>query len=111
MRVTRATARLIEDETTQAIDVPLPSTPKRERAPLGDISANQQGEPVSTELLIELANLMKTPNHKCSKKSGGTKRTQQNKENVPEVLEDDNESVSSSAVDEACEVLLSPFKG
>lgn len=112
MRVTRATARAIEDETTQAIDVPLPSTPKREkRAPLGEISGNEQGEGVSTELLKDLADLLKSPNQKSTKKARGKNQTRHDKENIPEILEDDDVSVTSSAVSEACQVLLSPIKG
>ena len=78
----------------EAINTPLPPTPRvgqKERPPLGELSV--VGENQQTPLIIDIASI--------SKKSSRKKK--HNKENLrkPEVLEDEYESSSSSAVEEA----------
>jgi hypothetical protein len=105
-RVTRAAVRIMEDEATLAAGVPLPSTPNAERAPLGEITSNRNEQP-TTALEVNLCKPAKKPNRgrkaKPAKKS--KKQNQSEPEPVCEVLEDDNESATSSAVEEACEEL------
>ena len=111
---TRAGLRhaVLEDPEVAA-QVPLPSTPKGggHRAPLGEISLNEQ-EAAKIQLEVDLDK----PARKPEKKSRGAGRKKKNvKENFrpssgPEVIEDDCESSASSAVEEACHELRSKAK-
>lgn len=109
-RVTRAALRSkeIQEESDLAASTPLPSTPIKPRAPLGEISNNKVTEPGpvnATEEKVEPSKKGK------GKKAHGTKKmTKQKKDNKEqpdgEVLEDGNESTTSSALEEACRDLL-----
>ena len=107
-RVTRAAVRngILED-IRDAAEIPLPSTPQGDRPPLGEISTNPQEE---NRIILEV-NLTK-PVKKDGKgrKAKGTKSKMHgaDKENVPEVMEDDFQSSASSAAEEAREELLRP---
>jgi cell wall-associated NlpC family hydrolase len=111
-RVTRAAVRIMEDEATVAAGVPLPSTPNVERAPLGEITGNHNEQPKVT-LEVNLSKPTKKP-HKARKAKPTKKTKKENKsgpESTCEVLEDDNESATSSAVEEACKELKKPYSG
>ncbi|MCJ1355387.1 MAG: hypothetical protein MMC33_005378 [Icmadophila ericetorum] len=113
-RVTRATQKNIE-VLEDAASVPLPSTPRRERAPLGEITANQnENTPVRYELEVDIyAKPPKKTGAKGRKAKGtkkGKKKDIENSENN-DVLEDDNQSDVSSAVEEACKELMKENNG
>ena len=113
-RVTRATQKNIE-VLEDAASVPLPSTPSRERAPLGEITANQnENTPVRYELEVDIyAKPPKKTGAKGRKAKGtkkGKKKDIENSENN-DVLEDDNQSDVSSAVEEACKELMKENNG
>jgi uncharacterized protein YdaU (DUF1376 family) len=113
-RITRAAQRtnaILEDEANIAAATPLPSTPTTAtaRAPLGEIAANSNGDAIlASSIEIELKPAKKgTAKAKKAKgaKKGAKKNKEAEKENV-EVLEDDSQSTTSSAVEEACEDLM-----
>lgn len=109
-RVTRAALRSqeIQEEADLAASTPLPLTPIKARAPLGEISHNKvhEIEPVvNSEEQMGPAKKGKGKKGKSVKKS--TKQDKENKEQTDvEVLEDGNESSNSLAVEEACKDLL-----
>ena len=105
-RLTRAALRsAVLEDTEEAAQIPLPATPKMERTPLGEITLNQEDEPK-----IVLAVNLSKPGKKAAKskdtKTGRKKKDTSNKENGPEIIEDDYQSATSSAVEEACEELI-----
>ena len=115
---TRAALRneVLEDPDG-AVAVPLPSTPQRgDRAPLGEILLNEQSPP-KIQLEVNLSKPERPAAPAPAKKSKGPGRKKKaanssNKENVrpgsaaaAEVVEDDYESSTSSAVEEACQDL------
>lgn len=107
-RMTRAALRNAAlDDVEDAAEIPLPSTPQRvERVPLGEINLNPEEEP---KILLEFDLSKPAKKASKSKKTKGAKRKSEggeNKENTPEVIDDDYQSTESSAVEEACEVLL-----
>lgn len=101
-RVTRAALRSNATalEAEAAAGVPLPLTPRKERAPLGEIAGN------AADAVLPDAHTSMKPKKTSGgkgKKAAETKKTEiVNKE---EVLEDDNRSTTSSAVEDACEEL------
>lgn len=111
-RVTRAALRsqVLLDEVDLAISTPLPSTP-RTRVPLGEIAANTE------EIKNPNLELSKSKNKQPAKgKRKIAKKTQKQtsskvQESSVEVLEDDNQSTTSSAVDEACQNLMQDISG
>ena len=115
-RVTRAALRTQEqqDDSDIAASTPLPPTPVKKRVPLGEISENAATEAQVAELEQKLV-----PAKKGSvrgKKANVAKKTNKQKkvkamEVEPEVLEDGNESSTSSAVEEACQDLLKDGSG
>ena len=110
MRVTRAKARLANERASEAIDASAKTPPRPKRAPLGDVTAVAGNK--SQDFVVEFAGI----NLHSIKQSPLAAKvhddlSEHSKENVQEILEDDNESDSSSAVDEACEALLRPIKG
>lgn len=111
-RVTRAALRtnaILEDEANVAAATPLPSTPTMNRPPLGEVAGNIYGESTSQEELDGAVKLMTKVTPK-GRKARNTKKTSKKnsveKENKSEVLEDEYQSSSSSAVEEAREELL-----
>ena len=118
-RVTRAALRtnvILEDEASLAAAIPLPSTPTTNRMPLGEVIGNLTNDNIK-ELVLEDAGMPTKRGRKPkSTKDGKTKRrimkkNDLQKENGVEVLEDDYESASSSAVEEACKDLLKASSG
>ena len=112
-RVTRAAQRtttILEDEANIAAETPLPSTPTTttNRPPLGEILQNVNAD----ALLAETMEVVLKPTKKAIKgkkakgPKKGRKKSDADKENIPEVLDDDNQSTTSSAVSEACEDLM-----
>ena len=111
-RVTRAAMRshaIMEEESHFAATVPLPSTPLSGRTPLGDITSVVQEEVPNSHESDASVKAMKKAVVKSKKakgtKKGGKKKVEKDKL-TPEVLEDENQSETSSAVDEACGDLL-----
>ncbi|KAK0514190.1 hypothetical protein JMJ35_002807 [Cladonia borealis] len=110
-RVTRAALRTqeLQEESEIAASTPLPPTPVKKRVPLGEISEN-----VATEAQVAELEQKLVPAKKGSvrgKKANVAKKTNKQRKlkamnAEPEVLEDDNESSTSSAVEEACQDLL-----
>lgn len=102
-RVTRAALQA-------AAAVPLPATPPvTKRAPLGEISGNQEGLPAAVEDPEQILKANKGPGR--GKKGKVTKKNKKHEEAANNakpagVLPDENESESSSAVDDACQDLL-----
>ena len=110
-RMTRAALRsnALLEENKFALSTPLPPTPTTKRTPLGEIVGNAN-EVVSA--LDELEKLTKEEHNPPTKrKRGRATKTKKPEEPVidkqtPEVLEDDNQSCASSAVEEACSELI-----
>ena len=115
-RVTRAALRTqeLQEESDIAASTPLPPTPVKKRVPLGEISDN-----VATEAQVAELEQKLVPAKKGSvrgKKANIAKKTNKQKkvkamDVEPEVLEDGNESSTSSAVEEACQDLLKDGSG
>ena len=121
-RVTRAALRsnmILEDEANLAAETPLPTTPGQERTPLGEVTGNLFQEVIQLgEDLVAAGKPMKKTRTAQGKKTKGAKGTRQGRkknetqqENRPEVLEDDDESSTSSAVEEACRELMRESTG
>ena len=116
-RVTRAALRtnaILEDEANMAAATPLPLTPTVTRPPLGEVAGNFNADAfIAGELEIVLKPVKKST--ATVKKSKGTKKGRKKdnteKENEVEVLEDDCQSSTSSAAEEACEELLKEKTG
>lgn len=110
-RVTRAALRSQEpqEESVVAASVPLPMTPIKGRVPLGETSGNTVAVP---EIVNEenMAAAAKKGPGKGKKGIAPRKATKPKKAKVEksevEVLEDDNQSQTSSAAEEACKDLL-----
>ena len=103
-RTTRAALRSQEqgDESTTAASVPLPSTPQRERMPLGEISDNRGAEPVLTTITVNdpIKAAKKKGKHGKGTKKGAKKGKEDPEYNEINILEDDQKSTTSSAAEE-----------
>ena len=113
-RLTRAAMRANSALDDVAASVPLPVSPYAGggRRILGEITANQ--EDLNTSYNSTATTATKKPTAKTKKAKGNKKIKKrdagQNLENC-EVLEDENQSGSSSAVEDACEELRKENKG
>ena len=114
-RVTRAAIRMnaMLEQTNLAASTSLPPTPLR--APLGEITGN--AEEVKT-MVNNLEELFKAQKKAPSKgRQGKVQKTEKNialnarREGNIEVIEDDNQSATSSAVEEACQDLMKEPSG
>ena len=112
-RVTRAALRTqeLQEESEIAASTPLPPTPVKKRVPLGEISDN-----IATEAQVAELEQKLVPAKKGSVRGKKAKKTNKQKKvkamnAEPEILEDDNESSTSSAVEEACQDLLRDSSG
>ena len=110
-RVTRAALRSqpSPDDSVVAAAIPLPGTPPViRRTPLGEISGNQEELPAVVDdpetLLQTNKGFRKGKNGKATKKSKKNGQGK-NKKSSEDVLPDDNESETSSAVEDACQDL------
>ncbi|KAL8735268.1 MAG: hypothetical protein Q9181_002880 [Wetmoreana brouardii] len=98
------------EDTQLAANTPLPATPPvTRRKPLGEISGNQEEVPVAVDNPEEILKANKGPGK--GKKGKNVKRSKKEaqtaKSHGPEnVLPDENESETSSAVEDACQDLL-----
>ena len=116
--LTRAALRsntILPDEiTADAISTPLPPTPTTSRAPLGEISANNTEDAVMPAATIEVK---KSSGASKAKKGKGAKKPKKqaarngDEDLTPEILEDDDQSATSSAVEDACEDLIKESDG
>ena len=110
-RVTRAALRSMEqhDESGAAALIPLPQTPTKGRIPLGEIANNKGAESQAVTNPEERIAPAKKEVEKGKKRTTAKKATTEKREKVEEVcveiLEDENQSTCSSAV-EACQDLL-----
>ena len=111
-RVTRAALRSMEqqDESDIAASIPLPQTPIKGRVPLGEVAGNKGAEIEATNTSEERVAPVKKGIGKGKKgqaaKKANTQTTQKAEEVCVEVLEDENQSIHSSAAEEACKNLL-----
>ena len=110
-RVTRAALRSMEqhDESSVAVLIPLPQTPIKGRIPLGEIADNKGAENETITNSEERAAPAKKEVGKGKKgitaKKANTQMKKKAEEVYVEILEDENQSTCSSAV-EACQNLL-----
>ncbi|MCJ1475331.1 hypothetical protein MMC13_003993 [Lambiella insularis] len=111
-RMTRAALRtnaILEDEANLAAATPLPSTPTLSRQPLGEVVGNIYGEITNHEALKEDVKHVKKAAAKDRRAKSTKKRNKKGsveEKNASEVLEDEYQSSTSSAVEEAREELL-----
>ena len=110
-RATRAAHRAQEfvEEATTAAAIALPATPVKERVPLGEISNNLNA---TSDMAVTGAqvDMEEKPAVKGKKGKGGRKGKKGAKAKAAdkdaEVLEDENQSSQSDAVEEACSELM-----
>ena len=119
-RVTRAALRLnaMLEETNLAASTPLPSTPVPLRAPLGEITGNSEEVKSMVSNLEELVKAQKKapPKGKRGKVPHSERKLVSNARREEEIIEveiveDDNQSATSSAVEEACQDLMRESSG
>ncbi|KAL8953744.1 MAG: hypothetical protein Q9222_000426 [Ikaeria aurantiellina] len=112
-RTTRAAPRtqVLQEDSRVAAAVPLPATPPvTRRTPLGEISGNQEDLPVVVDDPEEILKGNKKKGSGKGKKGKISKKTKKHDPEVKEdesqhVLPDENESETSSAVEDACQDL------
>ena len=115
-RVTRAALRTkeLQEESEVATATPLTPTPTKKRVPLGEISENIATESQAAEVEEKMAPAKKGSGRgrkaNAAKKGPKQKKVKETETEV-EILEDDNESATSSAVEEACQDLLKESQG
>ena len=115
-RVTRAALRSMEqqDESDIAASTPLPQTPFKGRVPLGDIAGNKGTESEIINTSEDQAAPTKKEAGKGKKGNAAKKANKQTKEMAlvhVEVMEDENQSVHSSAAEEASKNLKDDSQG
>lgn len=115
MRLTRSALRaeaihIDETEVIKAVGSPLPLTPLKERAPLGEVAANQPSVAIAPKDNMAVG---KKPKAKGGKTPRGKKSKRAEEENGeschesgPEVLEDERQAAGSPASDAAVEDLM-----
>jgi hypothetical protein len=117
-RVTRAALRsnaLLEESTVAAL-TPLPLTPLKERVALGEITDNQGPALEMIEVVKDAGKIKPGKTGPGQGKKGrvakkGKKHVPKAEEGNVEVLEDDNQSETSSAVEDACQDLMKESPG
>ena len=109
-RITRATLR--SNAALENVDLtasaPLPSTPFKQRAPLGEIASNVGEDSRMSKSLGQMTKARKKGPVKVKKGSAAKKAKAgllESNENYEDIIEDDNHSATSSAVEEACDKL------
>ena len=111
-RVTRAALRSVEqrDGSEIAATVPLPQTPVKDRVPLGETTGNRGAHSEAANTSEEQAALAKKGTGKGKKGNAVKKANKKTKEKAEEVcagvLEDESQSLHSSAAEEARHDLL-----
>ena len=112
MRRTRAALRsntIMEDELNIATTVALPSTPLKDREPLGEITSNKLEDSIGEKDQDIDVKASKKAVAKTKKTKGGMKGRKKKIEPIEpnaEVLEDEIQSETSSAVEDACDELM-----
>ena len=110
-RVTRAALRSkeLQVDADIAASTPLPQTPTKNRIPLGEVAGNR-GTYIQAPLPGEQAAQAKKGTRKGKKGNNAKTFNKQNREEAEdvhvEVLEDESQSIDSSAAKEACQDLL-----
>jgi len=110
-RVTRAALRsnaVALQEVEGAASLPV--TPRKERAPLGEVAGNTV-EPTMASSTNDDVNPKKKRLAKSKPRQGTRKANKADAVDREEVLEDDNHSATSSAVEDACEELRKDPEG
>ena len=110
-RTTRAALRSKElvGEEADAASVPLPSTPQKERLPLGEIADNKGAGMMMADIAEDEPVKQGAKKGRKAKgaKKGNNKKTKKNAEEPEiEIFEDDNQSSASSAAEDAREELM-----
>ena len=111
-RVTRAALRSAEqqDGSDIAATIPLPQTPLKDRVPLGETTGNKGAYIDAANTSEEQAAPAKKRIGKGKKGNAAKKATKTTKEEAKEmcveVLEDESQSIQSTAADEASQDLL-----
>lgn len=111
-RVTRAALRSIEQQEGSdiAATIPLPQTPTKDRAPLGEITGNKGVQSEVANTSEEQAAPVKKGTGKGKKGNAAKKANKKTEERAEEVhagvLEDESRSIHSSAAEEARQDLL-----
>ena len=111
---TRAALRsttILEDELGLAMSTALPATPPKDREPLGEVAGNVSEDTVVVEDVVQLEKKGGAKGKKAKRTKKGKKQPKFINEATPEVVEDDNQSATSSAVEEACGDLMKPNAG
>ncbi len=111
-RITRAALRsqVLLDEVDLAISTPLPPTPKT-RVPLGEIAGNKEEMKNPSMELSRVGKMQLTKGKRRIARKGKKQENRKIESQTAEVIEDDNQSATSSAVDEACESLMQESSG
>ena len=111
-RITRAALRSVEqqDGSDIAATIPLPQTPIKDRVPLGETTGNKGAHREATNISENQAVPVKKGTGKGKKGNATKKANKKTKGEVEEVrvevLEDESQSIHSSAAEEACQDLL-----
>ena len=109
-RITRATLR--SNAALADSDLLSPSTPRKQRAPLGEIAGNVEEDSRIARSSGQMTTARKKGPVKLKKGKAEKKvkaavlEFSENSENSEEILEDDNQMATSSAVEEACDDLM-----
>ena len=110
-RMTRAALRsnaALEEDSQFAASVPLPLTPRKGRAPLGEIAGNATEALTTEDNSNDISKPQKKRRIRANRGRATTKAVPElvSADNISvEILEDANQSSTSSAVEEACEDL------
>lgn len=110
MPSTRSALRSQASHENPTTTSPSTTSSASKRAPLGEITGNQEEVPIAVdnpeEILKAKRGTAKGKKSKSSKKSKKDAQNTNNEEDSGKVLPDENESETSSAVDDACQDLL-----
>lgn len=109
-RVTRAALRSITllEESNLAASIPLPRTPQAQRTPLGEIAGNVVEAVAAPDVYSQRSKPEKKTGPKGKRgrvKKVKTLEQEPTTEAIIDVIEDDAQSATSSAVNEACKEL------
>ena len=111
-RITRAALRSIEQQNGSdiAVTIPLPHSPLKDRVPLGETTGNKGAHIDALNTPEEQAAPVRKGIGKGKKGNAAKKASKKTKEQAKEtyagVLEDESQSIQSTAADEASQDLL-----
>ena len=115
MRLTRSILRaeaihIDETEVIEAVGGPLQLTPLEERAPLGEVAANQSSVAIAPKDNMAVGKKLKAKGGKTPRGKNSKRAEEENGETChesgPEVLEDERRAAGSPASDAAVEDLM-----